>query len=99
MTRRYENPINVHAVKVLSDIQKMLESLGSRVDDQQYVLEQAVEMNLWVQMRIHLEGLPPTESLVDHVRDLQQQYLAIMALDTFFQKLRDLRTRPAEKEV
>lgn len=93
MSSRYSSPINEHTVKVLAEIKDFLSIIDSKVDDQQHafdVLDQAVEMNLWVQLKVMNDGISfegDAEKLVRHVRNLQQEYLAIVAISNFLRAL------------
>lgn len=102
MNRRqqYDNPINEHTAKVLTQIREIVGVLDVKMDDQKHefrVLEQAVEMNLWVQLKVMQEGIDPessTEDLVRGVRQLQREYLAIVALVNFFRHMASIEVSP-----
>lgn len=89
--RRFDNPVNEHISKVLLEIKDVARQLDLRMEDQHHqfrVLEQAVEMNLWVQLKIMHEGVDTdgdVEELVVRVRELQREYLAIVAISNFLQ--------------
>jgi len=97
--RRYDNPINQHAAKVLTEIHQIVEAMHRKVDEQKLsllVLEQAVEMNLWVQMKVFTEDLPKEDpvALVTRVRELQREYLVTVSIVNF---IREMATDAQEK--
>lgn len=93
MSSRYNNPINEHTVRVLTNIREVMSKVASNVEEQQHaldVLEQAVEMNLWVQLKIMNDSrflVEDSENLVLRVRNLQQEYLATVAICNFLRAL------------
>ena len=93
----YDNPIHKQTAQTLEHIDNALESLGENItnlledvaalEDSLYFLEQALEMNLWVPLKLQLDGFPGPEQIVATVSEYQQQYLATVALISFIQYL------------
>lgn len=103
MNHLYENPINAHTAKVLMKIEEVIGVMDGKLDSQLHkfhVLEQAVEMNLWVQIKVMHEGVEADtdpEQLVRRVRELQREYLAVVAISNFLGHLATT-TSPSEDE-
>ena len=100
--KQYENPINTHVAKTLTQIEDVAEVLKDGLADHTdkldealnsiYVLEQALEMNFWVELRMGYNGHFDLESdarmdpeiMVTTAQEYQQEYLAVLAVITFF---------------
>lgn len=94
-----QNPTNMVITKTLNQIEDVAESLRDGVEAHReeleqithdiYVLEQALEMNFWVQLRLSL--LPTAdknpEQITDLAQNLQQEYLATVAVASFLKEL------------
>jgi|AntDeeMinimDraft_6_1070357.scaffolds.fasta_scaffold18805_2 hypothetical protein len=95
---RYRDNSLTSLAKTLRQVKDLIETLddnlGGRiegVEEDVQVLQEALEMNLWVQLKIQYDHTPErmraeckASGLLDVVRETQQEYLAITAVVRFF---------------